>query len=287
MNTLDTFLEQAWNDHADHAAAVAARLPEGLSLTQDGDGAMSLAALAHHVFGEHLGRWHDGLAFMEQLAQRNVPGASSAASLARCRASLNLSGGFADERAQMTTSDRCRVTAMAAGNLATRDTARASALLMDAQALAADLSDGDPGVRVLAANSNNVAATLKDLAPLEPAPRDLMLRAAQIARAQWERAGTWLEVERAEYRLALCYLAAGDPVQALRHAELCDSVVRENGSVPLELFFAAEAACLPARALGDGDAGTAALATARQAFDALPASDQAWCRATLDKLEQS
>ena len=287
MNTLDAFLEQAWTDHADDAAAVAARLPEGLSLVQDGDGAMSLASLAHHVFGEHLGRWHDGLAFLEQLAERNLPGASSAASLARCRASLSLSGGLADERAPMNASDRCRVTAMAAGNLAARDPGRASALLTEAQALAAGLSDDDPGVRVLAANANNIAATLNDRAPLEPAPRDLMLRAAQASRTQWERAGTWLEVERAEYRLALCHLAAEDPAQALRHAELCESLVRENGSVPLEVFFAAEARCLSARALGDAAAATAASAAARQAFDALSTTDQGWCRATLDKLEQS
>ena len=162
-----------------------------------------------------------------------------------------------------------------------------STLLTEAQALAADLPDDDPAVRVLAANSNNIAASLRDLAPLEPAPRELMLRAARAARTQWKRAGTWLEVERAEYRLAVCHLAAGDPVQALRHAELCDCVVRENGSAPLEVFFAAEALCLSARALGDAAAGTAHLAAARQAFDALPASDQAWCRATLDKLEGS
>ena len=55
MTTLDTFLEQAWNDHANHAAAVAMRLPEGLPLVQDDDGVMRLAALAHHVLGEHLG----------------------------------------------------------------------------------------------------------------------------------------------------------------------------------------------------------------------------------------
>ena len=114
-----------------------------------------------------------------------------------------------------------------------------------------------------------------------------MIRAAQVARAQWQRAGTWLEVERAEYRLALCWLAAGDPALALQHARACDAIVRENGSLPLELFFAAEALCLPARALGDSACDAAAVATARRAFDALPLDDQAWCRATLDRLNAS
>ena len=57
MSTLDSFLEQGWDDHAIDAAAVAARLPEGLPLVQDNDGAMGLASLAHHVLGEHLQRW--------------------------------------------------------------------------------------------------------------------------------------------------------------------------------------------------------------------------------------
>ncbi|MFO1217223.1 MAG: hypothetical protein U1E89_02455 [Burkholderiaceae bacterium] len=287
MNTLDSFLEQAWTDHAEHAAAVAARLPDALPLVQDDDGVMRLAALAHHVWGEHLKRWHEGLAFLVQLRDRRVAGADGSASIARCRASLALSGGVADERAAMTTSDRCRVSAMAAGNLAAADARRASELLRDAVARAGDLPDDDPGVRAVAANSNNIAATLRDLAPLPPEPRELMLRAAEVARAHWQRAGTWLEVERAEYRLAMCRLAAGEPAQALRHARRCESIVREHGPAPLEMFFAAEALCLPARAVGDSETHAAALGTARQAFDALAPSDQAWCRPTLDKLNAS
>ncbi|MBK9606628.1 MAG: hypothetical protein IPO58_09540 [Betaproteobacteria bacterium] len=284
MSTLDAFLDQAWSDHAAQAAAVAERLPEGLQLVADDDGVLRLAGLAHHVLGEHLGRWQEGLTFLAQLAERNVHGAGGAASLARCAASLRLCGGLADGRAAMTASDQCRVTAMAASNLAAFDTARSALLLEDALARAGDLPDADPGVRALAANSNGIAATLQELAPLEPARRELMLRAARVARTQWERAGTWLEVERAEYRLALCWLAAGDPSTALQHGLRCDAIVRENGAQPLELFFAAEVLALPARALGDGACAVKAVATARQAFAALDPDDQAWCRATLDKI---
>jgi len=184
----------------------------------------------------------------------------------------------------MTASDQCRVAAMAASNLAAFDTARSAVFLEDALAVARGLPDADPGVRALAANSNGIAGTLQERAPLEPAQRELMLRAAQVARTQWERAGTWLEVERAEYRLALCWLAAGNAAQALQHAKLCDAIVRENGALPLESFFAAEALALPARALGDITCHAEAAATARQAFAALSPDDQAWCRATLDKI---
>ena len=173
---------------------------------------------------------------------------------------------------------------MAAANLAVADTARASQLLQEAEAGAAALTNGDPAVRALAANSNNIAATLHDMAPLNPQRRDLMIRAAKLARTYWERAGTWLEVERAEYRLAMCWLAAGDPAEALKRARRCNFIVHENGSLPLEVFFAAEAICLAARAAGDDEASVAASENARQAFEALPANDQAWCRGTLDKL---
>ena len=284
MNTLDSFLEQAWNDHADQPAGVAERLSQGLRFVQDDDGVMRLAALAHHVLGEHLGRWQEGLSFLLLLKQR-AGGAIGAASIARCQASLALSAGLTDGRPAMTQSDRCRVSSMAASNLATSDAARSSTLLRDAVAHAGDLTDDDAGVRALAANGNNIAATLMDRAPLDEEPRSLMIRAAEVARTHWERAGSWLEVERAEYRLAMCWLAAGDPGGAQRHARRCESVVRQNGSIPLELFFAAEALCMSARALGDRQASAGALETARQAFHVLTPDDQAWCRRTLDKLD--
>jgi len=144
--------------------------------------------------------------------------------------------------------------------------------------------DVDPGVRSLAAFSNNIAGSLRELDPLSTEQRDVMIRAAQVARAQWERAGTWREVERAEYRLSVCWLAAGDAKRAMQHAKACDSIVQQNGSEPLELFFAAEALALPARALSDEQGHSKAIATAQAAFAALQPEDQAWCRATLEKL---
>jgi hypothetical protein len=287
MSTLDSFLERGWDDHALHAAAVAERLPEGLRLVQDDDGAMRFAGLAHHVLGEHLQHWQEGLALFAALAEQRPLSTDARASITRCRASLALSGGMADEREGMTASDRCRVSAMAAANLAVSDTRRAWGLLDEAVLGGGALADGDPAVRTLAANGNNIAATLRDLAPLEPDRRELMIHAAQVARTYWQRAGTWLEVERAEYRLAVCWLAAGDPAEALAHARHCDFVVRANGSVPLEKFFASEAMCLAARAAGDDEAARAALSNARQAFDAIAPTDQAWCRGTLEKLDAS
>jgi hypothetical protein len=287
MNALGTFLDQAWKDHPDQPSTVAARLTDAIPLAQDDDGVVRLAALAHHVTGEHLGWWQDGLVFLRALSESRVQGADAVAALGRCQASLRLCSAEADTRDAMSASDQCRVTSMAACNLTSYDVSRASALLEDAVVRGERLPDADPGVRTLAANSNGIAATLQEVASLSPPQRELMLRAAHVARAQWERAGTWREVERAEYRLAVCWLAAGDAKRAFQHAQLCDAIVRQNGSEPLEVFFAAEALGLQARALGDNADHAAALSMAQRAFQELPENDQAWCRVTLNKLAAS
>jgi hypothetical protein len=68
-----------------------------------------------------------------------------------------------------------------------------------------------------------------------------MILAAETGRKYWELAGTWVEVERAEYRLAMTYMHAGQLDKALKHARLCESICNENDAAPFEKFFAAEA----------------------------------------------
>lgn len=310
MTALDAFIDTCWDDHATDAAGVADRLHLALPLVADEGGATRLAMLVHHVCGEHLARWAQGLALLEQIDALPIEGDEGRRAVQRCRASLALCavcGGYGDTRAALDASDACRVTAMAACSLAPHDAARASRLLEEAVAAAAVLADSDPGVRAVAVFGNNTAGTLQELlqaaaaaadAPAPPTPtpsappsavtadahRALMLRAAEIARSHWARAGTWREVERAEYRLALCALAAGDAPRALEHARSCEQIVREHGSEPLEVFFAAEAVVLAARALGETELVAPSLASAEAAFAALAPEDQGWCLPTLEKL---
>lgn len=284
MTPLDTFVDQCWDDHAGDPKGVAERLSEGIKLVNDGDGMARLAMLSHHVFGEHLGQWDEGLRTLEALAAVRIDDDSGRGSLARCRVSLRLCSGTTDERHYLSKGDACRATVMAACSLAPHDALRSWSLLREAVDSARNLSEDDPAVRSLASFSNNIAGTLQEKPNLSQSEVALMLGAADITRSTWERAGTWREVERAEYRISVCQHAAGNFDNALRHAILCEAIVRENGSEPLEVFFAAEAMALAAKATGRSEALATAQATAESSFAQIEPSDQTWCQPTLEKL---
>ena len=285
----DTFLDQAWTEHATDAPAVATRLAQqGISLVSEEAQVLPMAHLAHHVFGEHLGRWADGLQFQSQLAALGLGTSDGLAGQAvrRFMASLKLAGGLADERAGLSSSENIRITALAAANLGAHDAARSQRLLNEAMARsdAAHLPDQDPAHRALAIAGNGIAGTLEDKAVRSAAERELMILAAQTGRRYWALAGTWLETERAEYRLAMSWIKAGDAAQAQVHAQHCMDIVVANGGVALEAFFAWEALTWVARAQGQAREQAQALQSAQAAFAALAASDKSWCQASLDKV---
>ena len=287
----NTFIGKAWHDHATDPAAVAQRLGAGMALVADEPQLARLAELAHHVHGEHLGDWRAGIAFVEQLAALPVyaPDGVGGQALRRCGRSLALSeglGGAAADLEALSPSDRIRVGAMAAANLAERDTGRAQRLLEDAleQARCSGLDATDPMNRALAIAGHNLACTLEKKPARSAAERALMIQAAQASRLYWERAGSWLETERAEYRLAMTWLQAGDTARARAHAQACLEIVSANDGAALERLFGWEALGLVECAAGNPAAHAEALAQAREAFAALDESDQAWCAASLEAL---
>ena len=288
MEQFDNWLGKAWDDHVNDAAAVTARLDEGRQLAGDQQQLKSLANLAHHLYGEHLGDWNAGVDWLLALADH--PGFTSQdearAALGVYLASLALSGGHDDGAQPLAPSDRVRATALAAGNLATRDTPRAQLLFKQAlhEAEAGSLPHDGAHVRSLAVASNNMACTLEEKTLLSSDERDLMVTAAQAARRYWALAGGWLETGRAEYRLAKSFLKAGDAELARRHAQLCLEIVQTNAAPPLEHFFGWEALGLAERAAGSLSGLERALVQANQAFQALDEEDRAWCRESLDRL---
>lgn len=284
----ETALSRAWSDHADDARAVAARWAELQMLITDDAQIERLATLMHHVHGTHLADWHGGMAALEtlrELAPYSDAGASGAARR-RMQASLAICAGAPTPDETLTPSDRIRVAALAADNLVAHDTPRAAAALRRAleQAAHSGLPDSDPMQRALAAAANNIACELEERPARSAGDRALMLLAAQAARTHWARAGGWLETERAEYRLAMSWLKAGDPGHAREHAQACLAIVAAHGAPALEQFFGAEALARAERAAGNPPAHAAAQALAQAAFDALGPDDQAWCRPSLEAL---
>src|SRR5437867_10311520 len=93
--TLDAFVGNAWEEHARDAAAVWARLPEALPLVAKASDLPGLAGLATHVSGEHLGRWGEGVRFLERLGALAVFDAASpeGKAVARSMAVLHVCAG--------------------------------------------------------------------------------------------------------------------------------------------------------------------------------------------------
>ena len=285
-----TFIGRAWDEHAVAPQGVADRLVSGIALAGDEGQLNQLLTLAHHVHGEHLGTWQEGIAFIERLetAAAFAPQGPSGQAARRCIASLRLTGGASDPAPLngLAESDRIRALAMAAANLAGREPLRAGALLRDALDLAqrTDFPANDPMNRALALAGNQIACELEEKPQRSADERGLMILAAQTARQYWALAGTWLETERAEYRLANTWLQAGDLARAREHAQACLEIVAANDGAPLERFFAWEALGLVERAAGNATGHAQALARAREAFAELDESDKSWCAASLDKL---
>lgn len=284
----DDAIRQAWADHADHAAEVATRWPVLRALVHDEPQLERLIGLTLHVHGPHLGDWVGGREALEAL--RAVPAyrddSTSGQALMRANATLALAAGSESPPPSFSASDQIRIRAMAADALVERDTTRASALLHEALAIEARsaLPESDPMHRALAVIGHNLACTLGDKPQRLADERALMILAAQVSRRHWERAGTWLEVERGEYRLAISWLHAGDPARARTHAQTCLAIVAANDGAALERFFGWEALGLAERAAGDAAGHADALANARAAFAALSADDRAGCQASLNAL---
>jgi hypothetical protein len=293
MTDFDTWLGQAWDRHAeapDGAALVAAQLDEGLALAASPAQLVQLSHLAQHLHGEHLGQWAQGRQWQQALAAHPHFGPEVAAAVRWRSAALALAEGDAAAADALTEpGEAIRARALAGSAIAATDPARAGALLQSAlaaaEAIATAGGDTAPFARSLAVTANNLAAALEDKTLPSRDERALMLLAAQAGRRWWGVAGTWLETERAEYRLSKSHLKAGDAAQARRHAQLCLEIVQAHAAPPLEHFFGWEALALAEKALLDVDGHAKALAQARQAYEALDDGDKGWCRASLEAID--
>jgi hypothetical protein len=297
--SFEAFMEAAWRDHGDDPAGVASRLADARGLPRDDGERARLASLATHVYGEHLGRWIDGVAFLDTLRRVTAHGADDGDdepahdelthALDRHVAALRHAAGDTRALESLAPEDAAAALAGCASAMASRgDFARAIADYAAAREVAAPaLPDGSTATRALAVAGNNLAAALEERPDRTPGEAKAMVDAAQGALADWRRAGTWLEEERAHYRLAMSRLAAGDAAGAVESAGHCLAVCDAHQAPPFERFFGYAALAMARRAAGEragfDDARTRALAM----YEALADDDKPFARADLAKIEAS
>lgn len=286
--SFNDFLNKAWAEHAKQANEVAARLDEGIPLIEKDDQIPQMAQLITHVFGEHLGNWDKGIDLLQLLAKSPFNEYASEASKAikRSIAALEVCSGTRKSLDDLSLSDQIRVLTVASSALAERGLPdRSIQLFMSALDKAqGEIGRSDPANRALAITGNNLACAMEEKDSRSKIEDDLMILAAETSRKYWEIAGTWLEVERAEYRLSQSHLKAGNLSKAFEHAEHCLTISQHNNAPALELFFAYEALVKVEKVRGNNTDHKKALEEVKFYFERLSDSDQSWCKASLENL---
>lgn len=274
------FIDQAWNDHVNDAAAVASQIPHAFELIHKKEDIPQLAHLLVHVFGEHLGRWDEGVSLLNQL--KTHPHEDNQA-IERSIATLEVASGKSFQSTEFSPSDQIRIYAVAAAALSGQaNTLRAKELLQTAlDSVSPALPKTDPAFRALAITGNNLACALEEKISRSVAETELMIFAAQVGRKYWEIAATWLEVKRAEYRLAYSYLRAGDLMRAYQHAQICVEMAELNTASDIDMFFGYEVLALVEKARGNETGFLMAATRVRGLFEKLSDEDKKWCEKSL------
>jgi hypothetical protein len=281
------FIETAWSDHADHADAVAQRLTASLAQVEEPAQVAPYARLVTHVFGEHLAQWQDGLAVLAAL--RALPAAAGPveqALLARNGAVLRHGHGDADAVAALGREDRIVALATASSAYAAQKRYAAALDAYESAEREAEggLPAGSPAVRALAVGGNNLASALEEKAVRDARETAGMVAAAQSGLVHWRQAGTWLEEERAHYRLARSLLKADRAADAVGAAQSCVDVCLAHDAPPFERFFGYAVLSLALRGSGRGDEAARAKAQALAEYEQVADDERTWCAADLAEL---
>lgn len=285
--TFEAFMARAWADHADHGEAVAQRLRTQTPPPSTPAQLEALARFVVHLLGEHLGRFDDARWRLAALAthEKAEAGVQSALRVAQATLDLAQTGGAPPEG--FTDSEVVRAYSAAAALCVGRGhSERALGFLALARERLAALPQATPADhQPLAVACNNMTWELHDRgARRTAADTAAMLDLAAASRVHWSHAGGWLEVERADYGLALAHLSARRADEALHHAAQCLAACIAHDALPYEHFFGHEALARVQHARGDAAACAHHVAAARDAFGRLDGDDQASCRGALDGL---
>lgn len=285
---LDTFLAAAWSEHGENPQQVADQMMSSLHLLTAPTDIVAFARLLTHIYGEHLGQWTMGVGMLNSLRSLSAYDGSAdcEGAINRSVAALLYAGGDNSALLPLGDEDQVCALAMVAAALAGRqDLTRALQAYSRALELAdAGLPTGSPAVRALAVGGNNLAATLEERLDRDAAQTQGMIAAAESALKYWKLAGTWLEEERAEYRLSRSLLQAGRAQAAVDSGQRCVALCELNQAPAFELFFGYAVLALARRAAGAADLFLVARQQALNAFASVPIEERQWCESDLSEL---
>ncbi len=287
--TMKAFVAAAWQDHADRPEEVADRLAGALPQLQTAADIPPVVQLVTHVFGEHLARWNAGVDLLASL--RALPCGSGDPEIARVIerniAGLRYASGADVAMAHLSIEDRIAALSIAGSALAgTHDFRRAFAAYEEALRLAEPgLPPGSPALRALAVGGNNLAASLEEKPDRDAGETRGMVAAAEGGLKYWKLAGTWLEHERAEYRLARSFLQAGAVARAVDAARRCIDVCDANDAPAFERFFGWAVLAVAQRGVGDRSAFATSRQRALDQYAMIAPDDRQWCETERKELE--
>jgi hypothetical protein len=281
----DAFVARAWHDHATRSDAVARRLRLRTPPPQSADQVAQLVRLVVHLLGEHLGRFDDARWRLAALHTHPLADASVLSALRVAGQTLDIGQGLRDDAQGLDAAQTVRAEAAGAALCLGRgQTERAQQVLDRARQRVAALPEATPlDHRPLAVACNNMTWTLHDLGAQRSAEQTVaMLQLAAASREHWARAGTWLEIERAEYGLALAHLSAGLHDDAWRHAGQCLAVCLHHAAPAYELVYAHEAMARVHHARGEAGELAHHAQALQAAYGRLGRDDRAACQGVRD-----
>lgn len=242
---LSNFINECWNNHASDSETVAKNLKSNLNLITEKNEIPSYVAITNHTFGGHLGDFKGAIELLNQIKELDF--FEEEQSVYRGLASMNYCDGNKDEFTKYLNlaneaGSKVKIYASAASELVAQKRIKDStkAFFLAKENVPNELSAQDPIAKSIAIAGNNLACELEELKSRTEEENELMLDAALTARKYWEIAGNWVNVERAEYRLAMSYLKASRFEEALRHGNQCLNICVENKADETEMFFAHE-----------------------------------------------
>lgn len=241
-------INEGWKNHDRKSQEVADSLFEGFHLLETPEQFPPFVSLAIHTIGGHLGQWSKAEELLQELTRLDSFQNDSCvyrglSALSYIQNNLDNFQKYLALCPKEEKDSEVRIYAMAANELVgQKEIKRAKEVFhLTLTKMSSNLEKGDSSARAMAICGNNLACELEEKEVRSEEENEFMVLAAQTARKYWEVAGSWVEVERAEYRLAMSLMKANRFNEALEHARNCERICLENEAAPFEKFFAYEA----------------------------------------------